>query len=244
MINKYKITGMTCQNCVEKIESRLNNEPYILGASVTLENEQLEIESEREVGVGKLNTILAPFQRYSVSQFQKDSLPSVAIPNKNIKTYWPLILVLSYILFGVVHLSWLSGTYVWTRMMSDFMGLFFLIFGFFKILDLKGFATSYSSYDLPTKLWPKWAYVYPFIEISLGILYLHQWLPLWTNILTLLVMGLSIVGVIQAVIQKRKIKCVCLGTGFNLPMSTVTIVEDALMILMALFMLWSSLGLI
>lgn len=50
-------------------------------------------------------------------------------------------------------------------------------------------------------------------------------------------MGVSIIGVIQSVVQKRQIKCACLGIGFNLPMSTVTIVEDALMIAMAVFML-------
>lgn len=53
-------------------------------------------------------------------------------------------------------------------------------------------------------------------------------------------MGISIIGVIQSVLQKRKIKCVCLGTGFNLPMSTVTIIEDGLMIAMAGVMLWAN----
>jgi hypothetical protein len=76
--------------------------------------------------------------------------------------------------------------------------------------------------------------------VGLGISFLLRWSPIWTNFITLLVMGISIIGVIQSVLQKRKIKCVCLGTGFNLPMSTVTIIEDGLMIAMAGVMLWAN----
>jgi hypothetical protein len=50
-------------------------------------------------------------------------------------------------------------------------------------------------------------------------------------------MSISLVGVLQSVLNKRKIKCACLGDVFNLPMSTITIIEDALMIVMSLIML-------
>jgi hypothetical protein len=48
-----------------------------------------------------------------------------------------------------------------------------------------------------------------------------------------LVMSISIIGVLQTVFNKEKIKCACLGAVFNIPMSTVTIIEDLLMILMS-----------
>ena len=57
------------------------------------------------------------------------------------------------------------------------------------------------------------------------------------NAATFLVMSVSIIGVLQSVFNKRKIKCACLGAVFNLPMSTITIIEDALMIVMSLAML-------
>jgi copper chaperone CopZ len=57
--------------------------------------------------------------------------------------------------------------------------------------------------------------------------------PTAVNLTTLVVMSVSSIGVIQSVFQKRKIRCACLGTVFNLPMSTVTLVEDGLMIAMA-----------
>jgi hypothetical protein len=63
-------------------------------------------------------------------------------------------------------------------------------------------------------------------------------LILWLQIqLHFLVMSISIIGVLQSVLNKRKIKCACLGAVFNLPMSTITIIEDALMIGMSAVML-------
>lgn len=66
---------------------------------------------------------------------------------------------------------------------------------------------------------------------------------LLTNWITLIVMGISIIGVLKSVLNKRKIRCACLGAVFNLPMSTVTIVEDAVMILMSGFTLYMTINL-
>ncbi len=170
------------------------------------------------------------------------------LPEKSIKTYYPLILVLIFIISGTLHFGWLRGEYsLWMtdfdssfnprNWMLDFMGLFFLAFSFFKLLDIKAFAQAYKSYDIPTKIFPTWGYMYPFIELVFGILLLHRIGVFWTNVAVVIILGMSIVGVIQSVMQKRKIKCACLGTGFKLPMSQVTIIEDGLMILMALWMI-------
>ena len=51
-------------------------------------------------------------------------------------------------------------------------------------------------------------------------------------------MTISLVGVLKSVLNKQKIQCACLGAVFNLPMSTVTIIEDALMILMSVAMIF------
>ena len=118
--------------------------------------------------------------------------------------------------------------------MQNFMAGFFLVFSFFKLLDIHGFADSYSTYDIIAKKWKDWGYVYAFIELGLGLAYLLKFNPLFTNIATFVVMSISIIGVLQSVLNKRKIKCACLGAVFNLPMSTITILEDALMIAMSL----------
>jgi hypothetical protein len=85
---------------------------------------------------------------------------------------------------------------------------------------------------------PVWAYIYAFLELGLGVAYLVDFNPVLTNWITLIVMSVSIIGVLQTVLNKKQIRCACLGAVFNLPMSTVTIIEDALMIAMSGIMLW------
>jgi len=114
--------------------------------------------------------------------------------------------------------------------MQHFMAGFFLVFSFFKLLNLSGFADSYAMYDVIAKRIPAWGYFYAFTELALGIAYLINFNPFLTNAITFVVMSISIIGVLQSVLNKRTIQCACLGAVFNLPMSTVTIIEDALMI--------------
>ena len=65
--------------------------------------------------------------------------------------------------------------------------------------------------------------MYAFIELALGIAYLLKFNSLAINAITFIVMTVSIIGVLQSVLNKRKIKCACLGSLLNLPMSTITI---------------------
>jgi hypothetical protein len=124
------------------------------------------------------------------------------------------------------------------QFMQHFMAGFFLVFSFFKFLDLKGFAESYAMYDVIAKRIPVWGYIYPFVELGLGIAFCANYAPKLTNTIALIVMSVSIIGVLESVFNKRKIQCACLGAVFNLPMSTVTIIEDALMIVMSATMLF------
>ena len=106
------------------------------------------------------------------------------------------------------------------------------------MLNLKAFAESYVMYDVVAKKIPVWAYMYAFVELFLGISFLLNFNPFVTNLVALIVMSASIVGVLQTVLNKKKIQCACLGAVFNLPMSTVTIIEDGLMIAMSFTMLY------
>jgi hypothetical protein len=117
--------------------------------------------------------------------------------------------------------------------MRYFMAGFFLVFAFFKLLDVRAFATAYAGYDLLAARWKGWGLVYPFVELALGMAYLANYNPVLTSWVTIIVMGFSAIGVVRAVLSKTQIQCACLGTVFKLPMSTVTIVEDVGMVLMA-----------
>jgi len=148
------------------------------------------------------------------------------------ETYKPVILIFAYITGITLLIETIKGFNI-THWMNNFMGAFFLVFSFFKMLDLKGFTESYFSYDIIAKRWMGYGYVYAFLELLLGVAFISGFNPVLTNIATFIIMSISITGVLQSVLNKRKIKCACLGAVFNLPMSTITIIEDLLMIVMS-----------
>jgi copper chaperone CopZ len=232
----YAVTGMHCQSCVPKIQSALESIPEVTQAKVTFDPPQAEVKMSAHVDLKRLNdAVQAKDSKYRLEEKGVESAQE--LPPKSLKTYWPLILVVAYILLVVGVRLFQNGAWNLDLAMTTFMGAFFLGFSFFKFLDLPGFAMSYRSYDIVTKRLPAYGYIYPFIELALGVSYLLSWQPFYTNVITVVVMSVSLVGVLQSVLQKRKIQCACLGAGFNLPMSTITVIEDALMIAMAAWML-------
>jgi len=121
--------------------------------------------------------------------------------------------------------------------MNNFMGGFFVVFSLFKMFNLSGFADGYSTYDLIAKHSRGYALSYPFIELTLGIAYFAGIALPAVNVITLILMIIGSIGVTQALLKKQAIQCVCLGTSLKLPMTIITLVEDATMGLMALLML-------
>ena len=117
--------------------------------------------------------------------------------------------------------------------MARFMGGFFLVFGGLKLLDLRGFVSAYAMYDLLAARVTAYGWLYPFLEVGLGLAYLAVPGQANLHLATLGLMAFSSVGVILAVTRGEKLKCACMGTAFNLPMTTVTIVEDLGMAAMA-----------
>lgn len=121
--------------------------------------------------------------------------------------------------------------------MMDFMGVFFIVFGLFKLVDLNGFAVGFKQYDPLAKSFDFYGYIYPFLEIFLGVLYLMGFMFLWQNMLVLFLSGLGIYSAYKYIDHKDEIRCVCLGTLFDLPMTWVTLSENLIMFIMVIFML-------
>ena len=91
--------------------------------------------------------------------------------------------------------------------MLDFMGLFYIVFGFFKILDLKGFPESFKMYDPLAKLIPIYGWIYPLIETALGVMFLLRFEVNIALIMTLVVLGITTVGVTKTLLDKKSIRC-------------------------------------
>lgn len=233
----FQLTGMSCGSCVSKITARLQEHPDISEAVVTLTPPQARIVTRAALSSAEVNDWLGPLGKYQVTEDAASSMPAAALPPKSAQTYKPLLILLAYLLLVIIAASVASGQFHLMEAMHLFMSGFFIAFSFFKMLDLRGFADAYRSYDLIAMAVPRYGYVYPFIELLLGLAYLAAWQPMLVNAVTALVMAVSLAGVMRAVLSKQTIRCACLGTVFNLPMSTVTIVEDGLMLGMAVIAL-------
>ena len=148
---------------------------------------------------------------------------------------YPLYLIGAY-LFTFSGYRWATSSL--EDAMLDFMGGFFLVFSFFKLLDLKGFAPSFAMYDPIAKNLPFYGKVYPFLEVILGALFIARFEVQILLYITLVILGSTTLGVIRSLLDKRQIQCACFGTALKLPMTEATFIENAVMLAMTFYMLF------
>jgi copper chaperone CopZ len=256
----FELSGLHCGKCVSRVSDALR--PFAQDVKITLEPMQASLQGlHADVPLATLQAAVRSAGSYdlkekrplasteyaqpAINSVAKEAATDIARPSAWLGTYYPLLLILAFILSGSMliqlgqhtghgmGLSAISGS----ETMRYFMAGFFIVFAFFKLLDIRAFANAYAGYDLLAARWHGWGFAYPFVELGLGIAYLVHWHPTLTHWVTIIVMGFSALGVIRAVMSKSQIQCACLGTVFKLPMSTVTIVEDVGMVLMAAGML-------
>jgi copper chaperone CopZ len=261
----YPLSGLHCGACVRKVTAAL--QPFSSDVQVALAPMQATFTSPQSSdALAAMQTALHAVGNYQFTEKTSNVIATPSYIASQIiaksatpywlSTYYPLLLIAGYILLGSVlvqvglhaaamgeptglflHLGMGLATVTAGETMRFFMAGFFLVFSFFKLLDLRAFASAYAGYDLLAARWHGWGLAYPFVELALGMAYLANYNPMLTNWATVLIMGFSAIGVIRAVASKTQIQCACLGTVFKLPMSTVTIVEDLGMVLMAAVML-------
>ncbi len=223
---------MTCASCAEKVEKAL--QAIAPQASVTLN--PARASAPTDVSLANLNAALIAVGRYRLSELaaeptSKHSANDYFANNylARFKIYYPLFLVIGLCaVAALASANWMMG----------FMAAFYIVFGAFKLLDVPAFARAFSRYDIIAKHVPFWGYVYPFVELGLGfgfLFYFQMTVVTWIAFVTSLIGAL---GVIQSVSRKETIQCACLGTVFQLPMSTVTIIENLGMAAMAAWMLY------
>ncbi|MEC4005592.1 MauE/DoxX family redox-associated membrane protein [Flavobacterium sp. SUN052] len=233
MEHKYQVTGMTCSSCEAKVKSALSTVENVTNVVISKENKSATITMDKHVSLANLQKVLD--SKYTISAIEHEEI--IEQTKSWFETYKPILFIFFYISLTTILIQLINQLFDVMQWMRHFMAGFFLVFSFFKLLNLKGFAESYSMYDLIAKKIRIWGYFYAFIELSFGIAFIVNFNPLITNLIVFIVMTISIIGVLQTVLNKKKIQCACLGAIFNLPMSSVTIIEDALMILMSGFMI-------
>lgn len=235
-------TNLNCNSCVSAVQPFLDSIPGIEHWHVDTagHNKTLTVSGESVTSDLVTKAVAAAgFVATSGSDphSKQPSIPgfSASSPRAN---YYPLGLLLAF-LIGIVGLvEFRNQTFDSLRAMQSFMGAFFIAFSFFKLLDLQGFSDSYRMYDVVAKRVPVYGIIYPFIELALGAAYITGTELTLVSTMTFVLMMISSIGVVQTLLSKKSIRCACLGTIFNLPMSTVTLVENGLMFLMAIAMLF------
>ena len=220
---------MTCSSCEAKVKSALLTIENVTSVEVSKDTNSATITMNKHIALSNFQKALD--NKYQISAVNHSEIEEQA--KSWLETYKPILLIFFYISLVTILIQIKNQSFNLMEAMQHFMAGFFLVFSFFKLLNLKGFAESYVMYDVVARKIPIWAYLYAFTELMLGIAFLTGFNPLTTNSVTFLVMSISIIGVLQSVLNKKKIQCACLGAIFNLPMSTVTIIEDALMIIMS-----------
>ena len=208
MIRTYTINGMTCEGCVAKVTYLLEQHSNISLAEIELKNNTATLTVEKEIAIDELRRLFEAHPKYTItfSNSNEDK------QNKHVfTTYKPLLLIFLFIAATTAIVSIDNGKIDVMLWMQYFMAGFFIVFSFFKFLNLTGFAESYAMYDILAKRVKVYGLVYPFIELILGVAYLTGFEPTITYIATICIMGFSSIGVIQSVLDKKKIRCACLG---------------------------------
>jgi copper chaperone CopZ len=219
----FKVFGMTCTGCEAAVVAAALE---IEGVSKAVANQKkglLTIWAQTTVSTAALEAALP--KKYALMD------EAVAQEPSKLKQLFPLFLIFGFIIDTTVLIHW--STWNMTAMMYDFMGMFFMVFSFFKMLDIKGFQASFKMYDPLTAAWPAYGFIYPFIEFALGACYIRDFVPDWVLWITIVILGITTVGVVKTLLKKRAIQCACLGSVLKLPMTEATFIENAIMIVMA-----------
>ncbi len=230
MTHEYTVTGMTCGSCEANIKSALFSAENVKSAEVSKESSKATISMEKHVALADLQNVLD--SKYHISAMQQSE--TVDHTKSWFGTYKPVLLIFLYIFLATALIELTAESIIINRWMRHFMTGFFLTSSFFKMLNLKGFKENYLMYDIIARKFPTWSYIYAFTELGVGVAYLIGFNPIITNSITFIVISVSIIGVLQTVLDKKAIKYACLGDVFNLPRSTVTIIQNGLMILVML----------
>jgi glutaredoxin len=164
-----------------------------------------------------------------------------SVPDPDATSYKPVIAIFAVAALMALTLSWsMTGALLTVRAGEMFIAISMCVLAIQKLQDVRGFATMFLGYDLLAQRWVPYASIYPFAEALAGILMLGRVLG-WISIPVALFIGtIGAISVFYAVyVQKRELKCACVGGSSNVPLGFVSLTENVMMVAMALWMLFT-----
>lgn len=153
-------------------------------------------------------------------------------------SYRPVIALFAMAALMAMAASWsVTGSAFTLRSAEWFVGFSMVVLALLKLQNVESFATMFLNYDLLAKRWVPYGYVYPFAEGLAGLLMVAGALP-WLSIPVALFIGtVGAVSVFKAVyVDRRELKCACVGGSSNVPLGFVSLAENLMMISMAVWM--------
>lgn len=154
-----------------------------------------------------------------------------------LRTFFPLLWLFTIVGALTLSVHAVFGLTIYSAM-TYFMGFYFLVFGALKVLNWKDFVRAYSKYDALARRSKVYAQAYPFIEVSLGVLFIFQWYLLFASVVTFVLMSQKALSVYLKIRSGNSVVCACLGGFFAIPITWVTFLEDALMAVMGFLMIF------
>ncbi len=238
MTHTYRLSGITCSGCGADVKGRLLMLSGLTAAEVSEKENTVTITMESHIPLARLQQALGgESSKYRISALHHSESAEQA--KSWAATYRPILLIFAFITIVSVLTAYNPQGFNRMQAMGSFMAGFFLVFSFFKLLSLSAFAGSYAMYDVIATRLRGWGYVYPFLELGLGLGYVIMPQNMVLNLVALILMAIGSVGVLKSVLSGHRIQCACLGAVFNLPMSVVTVIENTAMMAMSALMLLS-----
>jgi glutaredoxin len=153
-------------------------------------------------------------------------------------TYTPIIAIFATTFLMALSTALVMGAFNVIRVIELFIAMSMCVLAVQKLRDLEGFSLQFLGYDLLAQKWVKYAYVYPFVEMLAGVAMISSFLTVVFAPAALFIGSVGAISVYKAVyIDKRELKCACVGGDSNVPLGFVSLTENLMMIAMALWMM-------
>lgn len=160
------------------------------------------------------------------------------VPVKDETSYRPVIAVFAMAAAMALAASFAAyGAPFTVRAAEWFVAFAMCLLAMLKLQDVERFSTMFLNYDLLARRWVPYAYIYPFAEGVAGVL-MAAGAAMWLSVpIALFIGGVGAVSVAKAVyVDKRELKCACVGGSSNVPLGFVSLTENVMMIAMAAWM--------